>query len=158
MHVLIATDGSRLSLGAATYLRSTVAADVVTKVSVVAVVSPLVAVPFATDDDDHEPIDQQSFRRSAERATEEIAAVLDGWGPPVTTHVYSGQPAAVIVKAAERFGSGLIVIASQSSRAKSVLMGSVAHRVVNQATCPVLVHRPGPKRPRTSRRAKRVTP
>jgi hypothetical protein len=24
-------------------------------------------------------------------------------------------------------------------------MGSVSHKVLNQATCPVLVHRPGPK-------------
>lgn len=154
MHVLIATDGSKQSLESARYLRGFAAPDTVSKVAVVAVVSPLAAVPFAGDSPTHESIDEMSFRRAAEIATQKVAAELDGWGPPVTTHVYSGSPPAEIVKAANRFKSGLIVIASQSSRAQAVLMGSVANRVMNQATCPVLVHRPGQK---PTRRVKKPT-
>ena len=139
MHVLIATDGSRQSLESARYLRGIVHPETVTKVGVVAVVSPLAAVPFAGDDAGRETIDDMSFRNAAKVAT------LADWGPAVSTHVYSGSPSAEIVKAAKRFDSGLIVIASQSTRTQAALLGSVANRVMNQATCPVLVHRPGAK-------------
>ncbi|MCX6406858.1 MAG: universal stress protein [Propionibacteriales bacterium] len=144
MHVLVATDGSKQSLQSATYLRHVVDADSVTKVSVVAVVSPLAAVPFAAEGSADGGV-ELSFRREAEQATLKVAEALDGWGPPVSTHVYSGAPANEIIKAAKRFDSGLIVLASQSTRTQAVLMGSVSHKVLNQATCPVLVHRPGPK-------------
>ena len=155
MHVLIATDGSKQSLASATYLRSIVDPETVTKVGVVAVVSPLAAVPFATDDSGKESIDELSFRKSAEKATLQVAEVLADWGPPVSTHVYSGSPSSEIIKAATRFDSGLIVIASQSTRTQAVLMGSVAHRVINQATCPVLVHRAG-ARPKKARQTKKA--
>ncbi|MFI5428588.1 universal stress protein [Aeromicrobium sp. UC242_57] len=71
--------------------------------------------------------------------------MLADWGPKVTTQVRSGSPAAEIVKAAKAKDAGLIVLASSSSRAGAVLMGSVAHRVLNLATCPVLVWRPRAK-------------
>ena len=145
MHVLIATDGSRQSLESARYLRGIVHPETVTKVGVVAVVSPLAAVPFAGDDAGRETIDDMSFRNAAKVATLQVAEALADWGPPVSTHVYSGSPSAEIVKAAKRFDSGLIVIASQSTRTQAALLGSVANRVMNQATCPVLVHRPGAK-------------
>lgn len=151
MHVLVATDGSKQSLESAKYLRTVVDADSVTKVSVVAVVSPLAAVPFAAEGSDDGGV-ELSFRREAELATLKVAETLDGWGPPVTTHVYSGAPANEIIKAAKRFDSGLIVLASQSTRTQVVLMGSVSHKVLNQASCPVLVHRPAPKTARKTRK------
>ncbi|WP_375001711.1 universal stress protein [Aeromicrobium sp. CTD01-1L150] len=154
MHVLIATDGSKQSIASASYLRSIVDPQTVTKVAVVAVVSPMAAVPFANDDETRQrTLAEMSFRKAAEAATRQVAEVLDDWGPAVTTHVYSGSPPAEIIKAANRFGSGLIVIASKSTRTQAVLMGSVAHRVLNQATCPVLVHRPGNKPKRGPRKA-----
>lgn len=153
MHVLVATDGSKQSLDAAKYLRGLVDPATVTKVGVVAVISPLAAVPFATEGSKDGGV-EMSFRREAELATARVAEALDGWGPPVTKHVYSGSPASEIVKASKRFDSGLIVLASQSTRTQAVLMGSVSHRVLNQATCPVLVHRPGPKPARKGSRKK----
>lgn len=146
MHVLIATDGSQQSLDAAAYLRSFADPATITSVAVLAVVSPLAAVPFANDAETGEdsPADI-SFRRSAERATAQMADGLRGWAGEVTTHVYGGSPSAEIVKAARDMGAGLIVIASNSSRAEAVLMGSVAHRVINTAPCPVLVVRPDDK-------------
>lgn len=152
MHVLVATDGSKQSLESAKYLRNLVDAEAVTKVSVVAVVSPLAAVPFATEGSKDGGGVEMSFRREAEQATLKVAEALDGWGPTVTTHVYSGSPANEIIKAAKRFDSGLIVLASQSTRTQAVLMGSVSHKVLNQATCPVLVHRPGPKPARRTKK------
>jgi nucleotide-binding universal stress UspA family protein len=146
MHVIIATDGSKQSLRAARYLRSFADPETVTSVGVLAVLSPLAAVPFATESSaGRTDIEDLSFRAAAEAATAQIAEVLDGWGPKITTHVRSGSPATEIVRAAKAKDADLIVVASSSSRAEAVLMGSVAHRVLNNATCPVLVVRPGAK-------------
>ncbi|MET0449164.1 MAG: universal stress protein [Aeromicrobium sp.] len=146
MHVIIATDGSKQSLRAARYLRSFADPGTVTSVGVLAVISPLAAVPFATEGDTgRTDIEELSFRAAAETATAQIAEVLADWGPKVTTHIRSGSPASEIVKAAKARDADLIVVASSSSRAGAVLMGSVAHRVLNHATCPVLVVRPGAK-------------
>ncbi len=143
MHVLIATDGSLQSIEAARYLRNLADPAVVTEVSVLAVVSPLAAVPFASDIDGATNLDDVSFRRSAERATEALAEELRDWGPKVSTHVYGGSPSTEIVKAATALDAGLIVLANSGTRAEAVLMGSVAHRVMSHASCPVLVVRPG---------------
>lgn len=146
MHVIIATDGSKQSLQAARYLRSFADPDTITSVAVLAVTSPLAAVPFATEGDSgRKDIEELSFRTAAEAATAQIAEILADWGPKVTQQIRSGSPATEIVKAAKAKDAGLIVVASQSGRASAVLMGSVAHRVLNHATCPVLVVRPGAK-------------
>lgn len=153
MHVVIATDGSKQSLDAARYLRSFADAESVTSVSVLAVISPLAAVPFATESDSgQKDIEELSFRTAAQAATAQVAEVLAGWGPKITQQIRSGSPASEIVKAAKAKDAGLIVVASQSSRASTVLMGSVAHRVLNSATCPVLVVRPGAKPKKATRK------
>lgn len=146
MHVIIATDGSKQSLKAARYLRSTVDPDTVSGLTVLAVTSPLAAVPFATPSDEgRKGIEELSFKEAAAKATVEVAELFTDWGPKITKQVRSGSAAAEIVKAAKAKDAGLIVLASSSSRAGAVIMGSVAHRVLNLATCPVLVWRPGPK-------------
>lgn len=153
MHVVIATDGSKQSLNAARYLRSFADPATVTSVSVLAVISPLAAVPFATESDSgHQDIEDLSFRTAAQAATAQVAELLDGWGPKVTQQIRSGSPASEILKAAKAKDAGLIVVASQSSRASAVLMGSVAHRVLNSASCPVLVVRPHVKPKKTVRK------
>lgn len=142
MHVLIATDGSQQSLDAARHLMSFADPAAIDDIAVLAVVSPLAAVPFANEGETgREELEDISFRRAAERATLTIADELDAWGATTTTHVRGGSPAGEIVKAARELGSGLIVMASRSSLTEAVLMGSVAHRVLNHAPCPVLVHR-----------------
>jgi nucleotide-binding universal stress UspA family protein len=145
MHVIITTDGSKQSLQAARYLRSFADPDTITSVGVAAVVSPMAAVPFATEISERSDIAKVSFRNAAEAATAEVAAVLKDWGPKITTHIRSGTPATEIVKAAKAKDAGLIVVASRSSRTEAVLVGSVAHRVLNHATCPVLIVHPGAK-------------
>ncbi len=153
MHVIIATDGSKQSLQAARYLKSFADPETITSVGVLAVTSPLAAVPFATESDDsRKGIEDLSFKAAAEKATGEVAEILAGWGPKITQQVRSGSPAAEIVKAAKAKDAGLIVVASQSGRASAVLMGSVAHRVLNHATCPVLVVRPGTKPKRATKK------
>lgn len=153
MHVLIATDGSEQSLEATRFLRKMADQSTVEKVTVIAVVRPLAAVPFVTDIGAQRSTERgqewqdYSFRQAAESATSTIAAELTDWSPEVSTMVVSGSPASQIVAVAKEIGANLILVASRSSRVTdTVLMGSVAHRVMTYAPCPVLVHRPTPAR------------
>src|SRR4028119_2071897 len=77
-HILIATDGSEQSLQAAQYLR-TLGAAALQRVSVIAVVRPLAAVPFASDFGEEDYAARQdasggySFQQAAKEAVERIA-------------------------------------------------------------------------------------
>lgn len=149
MHVIVATDGSAQAREAALFLRGLADPASVTKVTVVAVVSPLAAVPFA-DDSPSGSLEELSFRRSAERAVATLAELLADWGPEIATQVRSGSPAGELVKAARTLDAQLLVVANRSGTLGSLLLGSVSHRVMNDAPCPVLVVRPqkGAKRGR----------
>ena len=141
MHVIVATDGSAQAQEAASYLRELADPSSVTKVTVVAVISPLAAVPFA-DDASSGSLEELSFRKSAERAVARLAEHLADWGPEITTQVRSGSPAGELVKAARTLDASLLVVANRSGTLGSLLLGSVSHRVMNDAPCPVLVVRP----------------
>ncbi len=145
MHVIVATDGSKQSLAAAKHLLSFADPTKITDVSVVAVVRPLASVAFA-DDVSENKLDG-SFRDAAKGAVDTIAAVFDGWGPKVHKRIRSGSAANEIIKAAQQYDAGLVVVASGGRGiSDSVLVGSTAQRVQHYAPCPVLVVRPARKR------------
>ncbi|SDQ74771.1 universal stress protein [Quadrisphaera sp. DSM 44207] len=147
MHVVIATDGSHASLEAARQLKSFAGPEKIDDVTVVAVVSPLAAVPFINE---LRPPDQAvqdptslSFREEAEVATRVVGGEFEEWGASVHRQVRSGSAAAEIVRAAEELSADLIVVASGSAGlTQTVLLGSTAQRVQHSAPCPVLVWRP----------------
>ena len=147
MHVVVATDGSAQSLEAARQLRALADPARIDDVSVVAVISPLAAVPFVNElgaaaGRPHD-IASLSFRDEAHAATSAVMAEFDGWGPAVHRHVRSGSPAAEIVKAAVELDADLVVVASGNrGLTETVLLGSTAQRVQHSAPCPVLVARP----------------
>ena len=145
MHVIVATDGSRQSLVAARQFMSFADVAKVTEVSVVAVVSPLAAVPFANELGGAQTDDptRLSFREEAHAATGVVMAELQAWGAAsVTRRILSGSPAVEIVKAAKESGTDLIVVASGSGGlSETILLGSTAQRVQHSAPCPVLVSR-----------------
>ena len=150
-NVLIATDGSEQSLAAARYLKTLVAPGSVGRLAVIAVVRPLASVPFLSDfsegpnaprESAEEPAGY-SFQREARAAVERLADEVKDLASDVETFVWSGSPAEEIVRASRELGSDLIVIGSRGTGAvDSVLMGSVSHRVLHYASCPVLVVRP----------------
>ena len=145
MHVIVTTDGSRASLVGARQLRWIADSREVTDVTVLAVVSPYSAVPFANELDGSEPVDLTalSFTREAQRAVELVAAEFDGWGPAIRTEVRSGSPAQEIVRAAEDLDADLISMAAGGrGLSRTILLGSTASRVQHSAPCPVLVTRP----------------
>ena len=148
-HVLVATDGSEQSLKAARYLRSLLDPASLERVSVIAVIRPLAAVPFASDFGEEEHAVQQaadpggySFHRAAEEAVERVARELREMTPNVETIVRGGAPADQIIRAADEMEADLIVIGGRGKGTVSaILLGSVAYQVLHHAPCPVLVTR-----------------
>src|SRR4028119_1983917 len=104
-HALVATDGSGQSLKAARYVRSLLG-DSLGRVSVVAVVRPLAAVPFASDFGEEEVATGNegprgiSFRAAAKEAVDRIAEVFGDAATEVDVHVRAGTPADEIIRAA----------------------------------------------------------
>jgi nucleotide-binding universal stress UspA family protein len=148
-HVLVATDGSEQSLKAARYLHTLFGASL-EKVSVIAVVRPLAAVPFATDFGEEEHAARRadddptnySFQEAAKEAVERVAEELGDIAADVETMVRGGTPADQIVRAADELDVDLIVIGGRGKGAmEAIVLGSVAYRVLHHAPCPVLVTR-----------------
>ena len=147
MHVLLATDGSQQSLEAARFLGRLVNPFVIEKITVIAVIRPLAAVPFAHELEGEQPAGSTeafalSFRREAQAAAELVAAALQGKASQIDTAVRSGSPADEIIRVANEIGADLIVVGGQGKSAVgAILLGSVAYRVLHHALCPVLVAR-----------------
>ena len=101
MHVIVATDGSRASLDGARQFIGFADGDAVTEVTVVAVVSPYAAAPFANEiGPTRTPLmTSLSFADDARVAAETVAAEFSAWGPRVHIQVRSGSPAQEIIRA-----------------------------------------------------------
>ena len=149
-HVLVATDGSEQSLKAARYLRSLLDPASLEKVSIIAVVRPLAAVPFASDFGEEAHAAHQaevdpagySFQQAARKAVDRVAEELRDMTTNVDTMVRAGTPADQIVRAADELEADLIVIGGRGKGAmEAIVLGSVAYRVLHHAPCPVLVTR-----------------
>ena len=145
MHVIVATDGSPASLAAARQFQWIADSREMTDVTVIAVVSPYAAVPFANELTPNFTADptQFSFADEARAAVDLVAAVFDGWGPTIHKQVRSGSPASEIVQIAEEIGADLVSLAAGGrGLTQTILLGSTASRVQHSAPCPVLVCRP----------------
>jgi len=78
----------------------------------------------------------------AQRAAvwEAAGPMLDAGGVPVTRVELDGYPADTLVEYAESVDARLIVVGSRGrGEFASLVLGSTSHRVVNQATCDVLI-------------------
>ncbi len=149
-HVLVATDGSEQSLKAARHLRSLLDPASLEKVSIIAVVRPLAAVPFASDFGEEAHAAHQaevdpagySFQQAARKAVDRVAEELREMTTNVDTMVRAGTPADQIIRAADELEADLIVIGGRGKGAmEAIVLGSVAYRVLHHAPCPVLVTR-----------------
>ena len=145
MHCIVATDGSQASLVGARQFKWIADSREITDVTVLGVVSPYSAVPFANELGDQRPVDVSdlSFTAEAQAAVDLVAAEFDGWGPRIHKQIRSGSPAQEIVRAAEDASAGLISLAAGSrGLTPTILLGSTASRVQHSAPCPVLICRP----------------
>ena len=148
-HVLVATDGSEQSLKAARYLRELFHASL-EKITVIAVVRPLAAVPFASDFGEEEHAARRadddptnySFQEAAKEAVSRVAEELRDLSADVETTVRGGAPADQIVRAADELDADLVVVGGRGKGAmEAIVLGSVAYRVLHHAPCPVLITR-----------------
>jgi len=145
MHCIVATDGSRASLTGARQFKWIADSREITDVTVVAVVSPYAAVPFANElGTQRTPeLTELSFVEEARIAVDTVAAEFDGWGPTIHKQIRSGSPAVEIVRTAEDVDADLISLAAGSrGLTQTILLGSTASRVQYSAPCPVLICRP----------------
>lgn len=84
----------------------------------------------------------RELRDESEKLFEPFAAILREAGLEPVLVIQEGSPENVIVEEAKEGGFDLIVMGSRGlSEVAGVLMGSVAHRVLCSAHCPVLVTR-----------------
>jgi nucleotide-binding universal stress UspA family protein len=153
MHVIVATDGSRASLAGARQFKWIADSREITDVTVVAVVSPYAAVPFANElgEEQTTELTELSFAHEAQVAVDIVSSEFDGWGPTIHRQVRSGSPAQEIIRLAEDVDADLISLASGSrGLTRTILLGSTASRVQHSAPCPVLVCRPTPKSERAT--------
>ena len=82
---------------------------------------------------------------AAQQLVESVVEELEQAGVTVEGSVHpssGGSPAAAILEQAREMGAGLIVVGSHGrSSLGGLLLGSVAHKVIQLSSCPVLVVR-----------------
>jgi len=146
MHsVVLAADGSAGSLHAAQVLGQLVGPLPSVNVTVVYVAHVPHSFHFA---DEHGykftpevPLDVM-IRRTAEPIRSQTVQALGLEEGRVTFEVCIGEPAEEIVDLAHSGGHDMIVVGSRGlGPIKELVLGSVSHRVLHTATCPVLVVR-----------------
>ena len=90
---------------------------------------------------------KEEYLAKAREHMAELVADLQKKKPATKGDVVIGDPMEGIVKFAETNAADLIVISTHGARGiESILLGSVAQRVVKLAHCPVLVMNPFKKR------------
>lgn len=83
------------------------------------------------------------YEANARARMDELVDDLEQYAHRSTGQVVTGEPVKEIVKFAESINADLIIISTHGSKGlESILLGSVARRVVKHAHCPVLVMNP----------------
>jgi len=86
---------------------------------------------------------QLQYEKGMRDRMDELVQELEKQSPGSTGYIGSGEPVKEIVKYAESLQANLIIISTHGSKGlESILLGSVARRVVKHAHCPVLVMNP----------------
>jgi nucleotide-binding universal stress UspA family protein len=141
MHVLIATDGSQLSVDAARRGVALIAQP--TAVTLLAVITEVPGDDAGGFEGSvYSPEEAEKLWEAEQRAAMEelhrTAAALTG--RDVDFRVEVGDPAATICRVAEELPADVIVMGSHGrTGVKRMLLGSVSEHVVRHAPCPVLV-------------------
>jgi nucleotide-binding universal stress UspA family protein len=131
--VICGIDGSPASLVAAQHSGALAPAEL----SLIAAVSPWDEVLEPA----HQHADEPTLHDQAKRWLRDARSALPD-GSPARTEVLSGRPQDVLIDAARRTDATLVVVGSHGqSRARGVVLGSVATTLLHDAPCPVLISR-----------------
>jgi nucleotide-binding universal stress UspA family protein len=143
MHVLIATDGSSVSIDAAR--RGTTLLGRPEKVTLLTVVSEIPGDDAGGFEGSvYSPEEQQvEWDTEMKEAADELARTAQALtGAEVIKRVEVGDVPSTICRLAEEVGADVIVVGSHGrSGIKRFFLGSVSEHVVRHAPCPVLVVR-----------------
>lgn len=143
--ILVPLDGGDLSLSALPFLRALAGPD--SDIVLLRVVPD--AAPFINRIPGPHPSPQQVISR-ATTASEEFLdrareSLQDVTSSRITTMVCSGKPADQILAVSEEIDGDVILMATHAhGPVGKLVLGSVAHRVVESATMPVMLFRPRP--------------
>jgi nucleotide-binding universal stress UspA family protein len=135
--ILIPTDGSDYSLRAAEYgigLAKMLEAEVTT----VYVIDP-VALDKLAKATEREDVERE-LKANGQRYMHYVRSLAEKSGVKTASLLAKGRPFEQIVHLAKSLGIDLIVMGTYGRRgAERILIGSVAERVIEYSTCPVLV-------------------
>ncbi len=135
--ILIPTDGSDYSVRAAEYginLAKMLGAEIMVVYVIDTVVLDQVVKATQREDVDRE------LKQDGQRYAEYIVGLAEKAGVKATSFLARGRPFEQIVHIARGFGIDLIVMGTYGRRgAERILIGSVAERVIEYSSCPVLV-------------------
>jgi nucleotide-binding universal stress UspA family protein len=141
MKILLATDGSEYSEGAAKFL----ARFRFTPDDVIIVMHVISEIPF---EDDYKAQIRQVIKRVAPKILVATADILKPLKAKVLTIEEEGYPAAVITQTGEKSGCDMIVVGARGVRGvKLLFLGSTTRAIAIDATIPVLVTRSPLKEP-----------
>jgi nucleotide-binding universal stress UspA family protein len=135
--ILISIDGSDYSMRAAEYGVS-VAKLLNAEITVVYVID-LVALDQIARESEKDDVENE-LKQDGERYLKYVQGVAQKEGVKVSLLLAKGRPYEQIVHLAKGLKMELIVMGTYGRRgAERILLGSVAERVIEYATCPVLV-------------------
>ena len=124
--LIFATDGSEPSLNAIKYAAHSIDLDKATDIEVLAVAAP----------------DNKASALRADNAVVHACEIMKGIGIDAIPKTRMGDPAVEIVREARESDAELVIMGSRGlSGLKQVVMGSVSHKVSENAGCPVLIVR-----------------
>ena len=152
MKIVLATHGSSFSQLAVEKCCELAKLDGETQVKVISVYETKTAVaaePFAVSAEFYQQmtdIAKQNAQSASQRAVDLLAAASCGGNKiEVESEIMLGNPAEMILEAADQFGADLLIVGSHGRGFWGRLtLGSVSDAVVHHAKCPVLVVRTGP--------------
>lgn len=139
MRVLLATDGSESSEGAARFLRrlNFAAEDEIT------VFHAINWIPFQDDRESHYAGLRRFKETIAPKILDETVAIVAGSGAKVITALVEGAADAAIIEAGGRAGADLIVMGARGIKGMgAIFIGSVTRSVAINSPRPVLIIRP----------------
>lgn len=134
--ILITTDGSDYSVRAAE-LGISIAKLLNSEITVIYVIDTIVLDQISKA---QRGTVEKEFQEDGHRYVNYIVNLAEKQGVKATAIVTKGQPFEVIVKTAKSLGMNLIVMGTYGRRGtERILLGSVTERVLEYATCPLLV-------------------
>jgi nucleotide-binding universal stress UspA family protein len=140
MNILLAVDGSDQSYEATQALAHLQPAEKLTLLHVLDVPNPAYPMLVPEVARDLYATVEREMREEGRRVLEQAAAFLPPDTGPVAKRLEIGSPSDVIPFVAEAERAHLVVLGARGLGAvKELLLGSVSHRVLTHAACPVLV-------------------